>query len=127
LGQKSPVLKGINTLPLSKKAEDVLNFIHEKNGVAICAHPYSSRHNVFGETIFDYDFDAIEINGAIKKHENEIAKRAAKIMDVPLVGGSDSHSISQLNTVVTLFSNRISCMEDLVNEIKRRRCKPIRL
>ena len=118
---------GINPLPKIRKTIDVIDFIHNKGGVAVCAHPYSSRHNAFGDKVFKYSLDAIELNRAIKKQENEMAKKAASIMNIPLIGGSDAHSTSQLNTIATLFKNSILTIGDIVREIKAQNCKPVKL
>jgi len=118
---------GIKFLPQSKKADHVINHIHENGGIAICAHPYSARHNAFEDDVFNHDFDAIELNGGIKKHENELARKAAKIMDLPLIGGSDAHFPHQLNTYATFFDKKILGLGDLVREIKAKRCRPVRI
>jgi PHP family Zn ribbon phosphoesterase len=114
--------------PRNMKASKALEFIHNQDGVAVCAHPFSNKGHVsFGNDVFEYDFDAIEINGSLTRKYNEMAKKAAKIMDIPTIGGSDAHSIQQLNTMGTKFSFRIKTMEDIINAIKNNKCKAIRI
>ncbi|MHA1763376.1 MAG: PHP domain-containing protein [Promethearchaeota archaeon] len=97
---------GIKILPQSRKVEHVIHHMYENGGIAVCAHPYSAWHNAFGDEVFNHKFDAIEINGRIKKKENELARKAAKIMNIPLIGGSDAHSPHQLNTYATFFEKK---------------------
>jgi hypothetical protein len=119
---------GIKRVPPNKRdAEEVINLIHKQDGVAVSAHPYSERHNAFHDGVFNYHFDAIEINGAIHKKANNQAKRAAKIMDLPTIGGSDAHSQSQLNTFATKFQNRIYSIRDIVSAVRNKKCKAVRI
>ena len=119
---------GIKTVPSKNlSAKEVINFIHNQGGVAICAHPFSNRHFAFGDDVYDFNFDAIEINGAIGKKYNKTAKETAAIMDIPTIGGSDSHSITQLNTMGTLFSTPINSLDDIISAIKEKSCKAIRI
>lgn len=119
---------GIEKLPKRPfKANLVIDFVHDNNGVVVCAHPFSRRHYAFGDEVHDFNFDAIEVNGAIHKNENQEAKMAAKRMILPLIGGSDSHSVNQLNTIATIFEGPISSIKDIVSAIKQGTCKPIKL
>ncbi len=108
-------------------ATQVIDFIHRQGGIAVAAHPFSNRHIAFYDAVFNYNFDAIEINGSIGKSSNEKARRAANKMDIPLIGGSDSHSKTQLNTVATKFKNKIYSLSDIIKEIKDKDCKIIRI
>jgi hypothetical protein len=56
-----------------------------------------------------------------------MARQAARSMDLPLTGGSDAHSLKQLNTVATKFKEKIESIEDIVKAIKNKKCKPIRI
>ena len=119
---------GIKTVPpKGLKTKETIDYIHKQGGVAVCAHPFSNRHIAFGDKVFDFNFDAIEINGSIGKKYNNLAKRAATIMDLPTTGGSDAHSNSQLNTYCTKFFNPVFSADDIVKAIKTKECKAIRL
>lgn len=109
------------------RAGEIIEFIHQHDGIAVAAHPFSTRHNAFHDSVYNYDFDAIEINGAIGKKANEMARQAAQSMDLPMTGGSDAHSIKQLNTVATKFEDNIESIEGIVKAIKNKKCKPIRI
>ncbi len=119
---------GINSLPPKNyKAKEIIDFIHAQGGVAVCAHPFSSRNNDFDNDVYDFDFDAIEVNGSLTLNANKSARKAAKIMDLPTIGGSDAHSIKQLNTFGTRFSVPIRTMADIVRAIKDGNCWPIKI
>jgi hypothetical protein len=93
----------------------------------VCAHPFSNRHDGFGKYVFDYDFDAIEVNGTILEGLQVKAEKAAIEMDIPTIGGSDAHSYRQLNTVVTKFDMPINSMDDIVRAVKNKECKAIKI
>ena len=117
---------GVSQLPLLYyDLHQTFREIHNNGGIIISAHPFAKQRSAFGEAVYDYYFDAIEINGGASKQENESAKQAAKILDVPLVGGSDAHFPDQLNSVATLFETKIESMHDIVTAVKNHECKPI--
>ena len=119
---------GIQWIPLRRrmiKAEYIIDYIHKQDGIAICAHPFSNRHEGFGEYIYEFDFDAIEINGALDKEFNNKAKKAAEEMDLPTIGGSDAHSMRQLNTIGTQFGVPINSLSDIIKAVKDKKCKDI--
>ncbi|MFX1256571.1 MAG: PHP-associated domain-containing protein [Promethearchaeota archaeon] len=119
---------GIKLLPSKNlTAKEMIDFIHKQGGIAVCAHPFSNRHYAFGENVYDFDFDAIEINGAIGKKYNKMAESAAIIMDLPTIGGSDAHSPTQLNTFGTKFESAIHSMLDIISSIKANKCKVVRV
>jgi len=121
---------GIKSAPIRNKhitAKRALELIHRQGGIAVCAHPFSNRHHGFGDYVYDFEFDAIEVNGALDKKYKLMAKQAAEIMDLPTIGGSDAHSISQLNTMGTEFKVPINSMEEIVNAVKNKNCKAVRI
>jgi len=121
---------GVRSVPLKNKhllAENLIDYIHRQGGIAVCAHPFSNRHDGFEDHVYAYDFDAIEINGALDKKYHKMAESAANEMDVALIGGSDAHSISQLNTIGTQFDIPINSIEDIIKTVKNKMCNPIRI
>ena len=108
--------------PRGLPAQQILSNIHQQGGVAICAHPFAKRNSFDGE-ITQFAFDGIEINGRVGKRENQRARRLAIEMDIPTTGGSDAHNVHALNTMATWFSYKIRSIEDIVNAIKKKKCK----
>jgi len=121
---------GINSLPLKKRnipAEKIITHIHKQGGIAVCAHPFSNRHDGFGKYVYDYDFDAIEVNGTILENLQVKAEKIANEMDIPTIGDSDAHSYRQLNSIGTKFEVPINSMDDIVKAIKNKECKAIKI
>ena len=121
---------GIKSILPKKKNIDagkVIEFIHKQGGIAVCAHPYTNRHEGFGDYVYEYEFDAIEINGALDKKYHILAEKAAKSMDIPTLVGSDAHSIRQLNTIGTKFEKPINSITDIINSVKNKECKAIKI
>lgn len=119
---------GLKSLPLKKNnisARYVIDYIHDREGVAACAHPYTNRHQGFGDNVFDFEFDAIELNGSLDIRFHHQAKKAAEEMDIPIIGGSDAHSVRQMNTTATKFEQKIKSMEDIVKAIKNKECEAV--
>jgi len=129
--QKGDVLAyGTTYVPLPNKhlkAEKVIHDIHRGGGIAVCAHPFSNRHQGFEDYVYDYNFDAIEVNGSLDKKFHKMAEQAAKVLDLPLIGGSDAHSITQLNTIATKFEIPITSSKDIVEAVKNKQCKVVKI
>ena len=105
----------------------MIDFIHKQGGVAVCAHPYTNRHEGFGDYVYEYEFDGIEINGSLDEKYHRLAENAANSMDIPTLGGSDAHSIRQLNTFGTKFEKPINSIKDIVAAVKNKECKAIKI
>jgi predicted metal-dependent phosphoesterase TrpH len=121
---------GIKSLLPKKKnidAEKVINFIHKQGGIAVCAHPYTNRHEGFGDYVYEYEFDGIEINGALVEKYHLLAQKAANSLDIPTIGGSDAHSIRQLNTFGTKFEKPINSLTDIIEAVRNKECKAIKI
>ena len=119
---------GIKSTPLrNMTAKKAIEYIHRQGGIAVCDHPYTNRHEGFHDHVFNYDFDAIELNGSLNSSYHELAKKAALKMDIPTIGGSDAHSLKQLNTFGTKFEDHINSIEDIVNSVKDKKCMAIRI
>ena len=118
-----------SVLPKKKNidAEKVIEFIHKQGGIAVCAHPYTNRHEGFGDYVYEHKFDGIEINGALDEKFHFLAEKAANSMDIPTIGGSDAHSIRQLNTFGTKFEKPINSITDIIKAVKNKDCKAIKI
>ena len=121
---------GIKSIPSKKKnidAEKVIEFIHKQGGIAVCAHPYTNRHEGFGDYVYEYEFDGIEINGSLDERFHLLAEKAAKSLDIPTIGGSDAHSIRQLNTFGTKFGKPINSIADIIKAVKNKECGAVKI
>ncbi|NHJ46197.1 MAG: hypothetical protein FK733_00280 [Asgard group archaeon] len=113
---------GISAVPsTSLEPEQVIDIIHSEGGIAVAAHPFDFLG--LGELIFELNLDALEINGLRSQLLNTQAKEAAETLGLPLIGGSDSHSLKQTGKCVTQFEKPIKTMDDIIKQIKKGHCK----
>ena len=119
---------GIDASPsYNQSAAKIVDIIHQQGGVAIAAHPFDPRRNSVGELVYEIPFDGLEINGACSKGQNHDARDAARLLDLPTTGGSDTHTISSMNRYATAFSTPINSIHDVVRAIKQKKCKAIKV
>jgi len=106
----------------------VIEDVHRLGAICIPAHPFRGWDS-FGEAIFQIEYiDAIEThNGLDTEDRNQKAIHAAKIRNLPSIGGSDCHNKNQVGRAFTEFKNTVYTMEELIEEIKRGNCRGITL
>mgnify|MGYP005847060763 CR=1 FL=1 len=84
------------TVPGELEPRRAVELAHDRDCVAIVAHPF--RNSTLREC--DADFDAIEVNGKHPEHRRKIAE-IARNRDIPVVGGSDAHFPFEVGRVST--------------------------
>lgn len=91
---------------VSRKAHEVIDEIHEREGIAILPHPYKG-HRLTDELI--EKVDVIEIfNARCTPEENEKAKKLAEKFSKPACVGSDAHFLREIGICrVKIKSNDI--------------------
>ncbi|MFW9922061.1 MAG: PHP-associated domain-containing protein [Candidatus Thorarchaeota archaeon] len=115
---------GISSAPsFYLDAKEVIEIIHNEGGIAVAAHPFALLG--LDELIFSLEIDAIEINGSRSSRINQMAKEAAEVIGLPLIGGSDSHTSYHVGTCVTKFQKEIKTMSDFIEEVKKGNCQPL--
>ncbi|MDH3974101.1 MAG: PHP domain-containing protein [Deltaproteobacteria bacterium] len=91
----------------------------------VWAHPFRWHGCPTDEELTSPLFDGIEVlNSNQSPGENSLSLDSWKRLSFNAIGGSDTHSKDQAATFPTRFEKAIETMEDLVREIKARRCKP---
>ncbi len=103
-------------------AKETIDAIHKQGGIAIAAHPYDSFRRGVGDLTFELDFDAIEINGHCLRGNGQ-AESIAKEHGIPLVGGSDAHSLSGIGAICTSVEGKTS--KEVLENIKKGKCHPV--
>ncbi|MGB9713841.1 MAG: CehA/McbA family metallohydrolase [Candidatus Bathyarchaeales archaeon] len=95
------IVLGVAELPPEPwTTQSVINFVKERDGVVVAAHPY--RVYGLGDLVKKYNLDAIEVlNGASPPYTNKKAENLARELGLPGVAGSDAHAVSELWTVYT--------------------------
>jgi predicted metal-dependent phosphoesterase TrpH len=98
-------------------ARDTIAAIHDQGGLAVAAHPYDwmvrslGRHHLLqngqGQPPL-WQFDAIEtMNSSLfPQRANRQAAITARILGLPITGGSDSHLLETVGYGVTLFAGQ---------------------
>jgi predicted metal-dependent phosphoesterase TrpH len=106
--------------PERMEPETVVEMAHDRDCVAIVAHPY--RNSTVREV--DADFDAIEVNG---KHPRtrEWVERLADDHDLPTVGGSDAHYPFEVGRAYTRVDADELTPEAVVDAIRAGDVEPV--
>lgn len=84
------------TVPGQLEPQEAVAIAHDRDCVAIVAHPF--RNSTLREC--DANFDAIEVNGKHPEHRRKIAA-IAHDRNIPVVGGSDAHFPFEVGRVST--------------------------
>jgi hypothetical protein len=102
----------------------VIENVHRLGGICVPAHPFRGWDS-FGEDVFRTDgFDAIEThNGLNLENMNQKAIHAARLRNLPSIGGSDCHNKEQVGKAFTEFKNPVHTIDELIEEIKKGNCK----
>ena len=125
------------------KVETLRRLVDLAHGVMVAAHPHRRRFlqerdagpegpgpmldQACSDPFFAY-CDALEaLNGRATEGESAFSLELGSRLGKPMTGGSDSHRQSQMGTVATRFHDRITCLDDLIREIKAGRCDAMAL
>lgn len=118
---KSSLLSGLSM-------QKVIDWVHDRGGVAVPAHPY--QISMTGVSLGDQvlrlkGLIALEaINGSIGDTDNQKAMAAAARLGIPGIAGSDAHGIQVLGKAYTVFPEPIRTPEELVLALRRGGYKP---
>ncbi|RJQ77938.1 MAG: PHP domain-containing protein [Desulfobacteraceae bacterium] len=102
--------------------QTVLDWVNQRGGVAIPAHPY--QNGLIGCALGDrvlalQGLVALEtLNGSVSADDNRYAHEAAGRLGVKGIGGSDAHGIQALGRAYTCFSDPIGSEAELVKALR---------
>jgi predicted metal-dependent phosphoesterase TrpH len=124
------------------RSHELAHHIDEARGVMIAAHPYRRQMPWYIESELDYQ-EALEraarnrayqycaaleaINGRGSDKENEFSQRLCELMAMPGSAGSDAHARIDIGRCATEFERRITTIEELIEELKAGRFRPVEL
>ena len=94
-------------------------------GICVPAHPYRAVGLAsLLEGLLDVEGIAgVEShNGNNTDEDNDLAQRAAELMGLPTLGGSDCHKTAAVGRCVTEFSTVVTCMADFIAAVRRGQC-----
>jgi predicted metal-dependent phosphoesterase TrpH len=118
---------GINKhIPKGLDASETICMIHRNGGVAIAAHPYSSKlfhHLSVGKLAEKLDFDAIEVLNSRTPFGNKAALMTAIKRNIPRVSGSDAHMISEIGNAYTIIESKRN-IKSILSSIKKGKTIP---
>lgn len=117
--------------------EELRAQVDEAGGVMIAAHPFQDLASALlaGRSVEEewarltqrYRWrlmDAIEVhNGRMGEQQRRMASELAGRLALPTTGGSDSHRLMEVARSFTVFEDYIRSEQDLVQAIKRGRCR----
>ncbi len=99
--------------------EVAIDKVQESGGISAAPHPYRYWSGMGEENLFSNRWTAIEgVNGRSWHSKNVKARKAAKNMGLPIIGGSDAHRLKSVGKAYTVFDN-VSSWEDVISEIKK--------
>jgi predicted metal-dependent phosphoesterase TrpH len=124
------------------RVHELADHITRAQGAMIAAHPYR-RHMPWNAKDESEMADALEraqrnpayahccalerINGRGSARENEFSARLCDLMGMAGSAGSDSHAISDVGKCATEFDRRIETLDDLIEELRAGRFRPVSL
>jgi predicted metal-dependent phosphoesterase TrpH len=123
------------------RATFVKDKLDREEGVMVVAHPYrrtyrkgahtsdSAYHEMLERASRNHVFDMVNgvevMNGRGLAEENAFSRDLAKWFDLPGTGASDAHKLEDIGTFATEFERRITCLDDLITELRAGRFRPI--
>jgi len=125
-----PDIDWLGSIDFSRKFE-ALEFIAEldkRQGIAIPAHPFRGMMSLRDNVRKVPGLHALEaINGGNLPEENFFARLLAEELGLAQVGGSDAHFLNELGRGLTEFEAEIASIDEMIQEIKARRVRPLYL
>ena len=123
------------------RATFVKDKLDREEGAMVVAHPYRRTYRKGAHTsessylemlerasrnhVFDM-VNAVEVmNGRGLAEENAFSRDLAKWFDLPGTGASDAHKLEDIGTFATEFERRVTCLDDLITELRAGRFRPI--
>lgn len=110
-------------IPPYRPVQETIDLIHQKGGLAVAAHPFDRLVPSLGSAgpLFKcWQFDALEVFNAgiywTQRHANNKAEVYAQAHQLPMLGNSDSHSLSTIGQGYTRFQGHTA--KDVYTAIK---------
>ncbi len=117
--------------------------VDKAEGVMIAAHPYRRRfleepaerpgvreemlERARGDEFFQMCQGIEALNGRGLAIQNEFSLELAGLLSTKMTAGSDAHKVEQIGTVATEFKGPVSCLQDLIRELREGLYHPVDL
>ncbi len=119
---------GVSELPKSESILELIDKIHDDNGIAIFAHPFG-KFFLFKYPLVDFKealekIDAIEcINGRVPWRSNLRAFELARFLGKPCIGGSDAHIPEEVGVAYTEVYDEVLSVVDFIEVLRKAKVK----
>ncbi len=117
--------------------------VDKAEGVMIAAHPYRRRfleepaerpgvreemlERARSDEFFQMCQGIEALNGRGLAIQNEFSLELGRLLSSNMTAGSDAHKVEQIGTVATEFNGQVSCLKDLIRELREGRYRPVDL
>ncbi|MEA2071538.1 MAG: CehA/McbA family metallohydrolase [Asgard group archaeon] len=107
--------------------KETVDKIHRYGGIAVPAHPFDFIRLGIKKAVFSIASDAIEvINGCCTlPYWNKKARKVALELDLPMIAGSDGHSIHEIGVAWTDFVSEPRTWQEVISAIMKKECIPL--
>ena len=125
------------------KPEFLQACVDQAGGAMIAAHPYRRRfieepaekpgvreemlERAGGDEFFQMCQGLEALNGRGLSIQNQFSLDLGGMLSVSMTAGSDAHKVEQIGTVATEFERPVSCLADLIKELRAGRFHPVDL
>ena len=100
--------------------------VHKIGGVIIPAHLFRFKMDIDFFSMFKSNIDGLEIKSNNIDFEGmKKIEKLSKKLKIPLIAGSDAHSMDIIGKFSTIFFSKINSEKDIVSAIKKGQCKPV--
>lgn len=121
------IVFGLDKVPEEKiHAQELIDLVNLKGGVAICAHPFRDNNRGCGNNIWDFKgLHGIEtFNGSTKPHHNLYAFALAIELGLATLAASDCHETKSVGRYCTIFPDWVETEDDFIRAIKEKQVHP---
>ena len=124
------------------RSHELAKHVDEAGGTMVAAHPYRRQMPWYIESERDYEEALVRasrnpayryclaleaINGRGTEEENKFSQRLCDLMQVRGTAGSDAHARTDIGRCATEFERRVETIEELIEELKAGRFRPVDL
>lgn len=122
-------------------------FLHDKvsrvNGAMIAAHPHRRRfledpghkpeareemlQRAYKDEFFQLCHGVEGFNGRATEVQNSFSHELGERLGAKMSAGSDAHRLEQVGTAATQFEEKITCLADLIEQLRSGRFQPVDL
>jgi predicted metal-dependent phosphoesterase TrpH len=112
--------------------------VDENGGFMVLAHPFrrhfyssddidESVDNYLKDPVFQYVHTIEIMNGKATARQNQFSQALGKRLGWTGVGGSDAHELKEIPSCATYFERKVRSLEEMIQELKAGRYKPVNL